>query len=404
MMMNRHSIPAAWLGLLAAAFATVPAHADVVTDWTRKTDQLIADAKIGTPPAIRIGAIVQTAVHAAVVEASARPAAAPPGALDAAVAAAHRATLVKLLPAQQAAIDALVQPALAAVADPAARAAGVAIGERAAAQVLARRADDGAGAPEAYRPHTSPGIYVPTAVPAIPQWPQRKPWLMASAAQFRPAPPPALASAAWARDYDEVKALGARNSARRSAEQTEIARFWEYSLPAIYHGVLRSVADQPGRDPVRNARLFAAAAQAMDDALIAVFDAKYHHHFWRPATAIRNGDIDGNDQTERDASWLPLIEPPMHPEFPSGHAILAATVGTIIQAEVGNTPLPVLTTSSPTAKGATRHWTRVEDFVQEVGDARIYAGIHFRSAVDAGIAMGQRIGALAVQRHLGAPH
>ena len=119
-------------------------------------------------------------------------------------------------------------------------------------------------------------------MPAAPQWPQRKPWLMTSAAQFRPGPPPALASEAWARDYNEVKALGGKHSTLRTAEQTEIARFWEYSLPPIYHGVVRSVADAPGRDVTQNARLFAAVAQAMDDAMIAVFDAKYHYNFWRP--------------------------------------------------------------------------------------------------------------------------
>ena len=105
---------------------------------------------------------------------------------------------------------------------------------------------------------------------------------------------------------------------RRSAEQTEIARFWEYSLPAIYYGVVRSVAQAPGRDATQNARLYAAMAQAMDDALISVFEAKYHYNFWRPVTAIRNGDIDGNDATVAEPRWAPLVETPMHPEYPSG--------------------------------------------------------------------------------------
>ena len=203
--------------------------------------------------------------------------------------------------------------------DGAAKSAGIAAGEEAAAAVLAARADDGAATPERYKPHTTAGAYVPTAGVAAPQWPQRKPWLMKSAAQVRPAAPPALSSAAWARDYNEVKALGGKASTRRTPEQTEIARFWEYSLPPIYHGVLRSVALQPGRDVARNARLFAAASQAMDDALIAVFDAKYTYNFWRPVTAIRNAEIDGNDATEargrRGRRWSTT---PMHPEYPSG--------------------------------------------------------------------------------------
>jgi hypothetical protein len=226
---------------------------------------------------------------------------------------------------------------------------------------------------------------------------------MSGSAQFRPGPPPVLTSVAYARDYNEVRELGARTGSKRTAEQTEIGRFWEYSLPPIYYGVVRSVALQPGRDPLRNARLLAASAQALDDALIAVFDAKYHYNFWRPATAIRNGDIDGNDATTRDASWAPLIDAPMHPEYPSGHAILAGAVGTVLVAEIGNGPTPVLATTSPTAKGATRRWASVDDFVREVADSRVYAGIHFRSALDTGVAMGQKIGATAVTRLMQSP-
>jgi len=150
---------------------------------------------------------------------------------------------------------------------------------------------------------------------------------------------------------------------------------------------------------VRNARLYAAVAQAMDDAMISVFDAKYHHNFWRPVTAIRNGDIDGNDATERDATWSSFVDSPMHPEFPSGHSILAASVGAVLKAEAGAGPL-ALATSSPTAKGATRRWTSVDEFVREVAVSRIYAGIHYRTATEAGIEMGNRIGAMAAARHL----
>jgi len=318
--------------------------------------------------------------------------------VEAAVAAAHRATLARLLPTQQAAIDAAYQAALAPIADGPAKTAGVAAGERAALDVLARRADDMAGAVDTYRPHTSAGAYVPTGTPAVPHWPQRRPWLMTSATQFRPAAPPALASERWARDYNEAKELGGKTSTRRSAEQTEIARFWEYSLPAIYHGLVRSVALQPGRDVARNARLFALVAQAMDDALISVFDAKYHYNFWRPPTAIRNGDIDANDATQRDAAWASLVDVPMHPEYPSAHSALAATVGAVLKAEIGAGTMPVLSTSSPTAKGAVRRWTSVDELVREVADARVYAGIHFRAATEAGGAMGRQIGELAAAK------
>jgi hypothetical protein len=248
-----------------------------------------------------------------------------------------------------------------------------------------------------YRPSAVAGAYVPTASPAVPHWGKRKPWLMGTAAQFRPAAPPAFASAAWQRDYDEVKSLGARNGAARTPEQTDIARFWEYSLPAIYFGAACSMASQPGRDAVANARLLAAAAQAMDDALIAVFDAKYHYGFWRPVTAIRNGDLDGNARTERQADWAPLLDAPMHPEYPSGHSILAAAVGAVLASEFGGEGAGPLATSSPSAKGATRKWSTIADFVREVSDARVYAGIHFRTATDVGAEMGGRIGSLAAK-------
>ena len=237
---------------------------------------------------------------------------------------------------------------------------------------------------------------MPTAEPAAVQWPQRKPWLLKNAAEVRPGPPPALNSDAWARDYNEVKAIGARASKLRSTEQTEIARFWEYSLPPIYFGVVRSVAQMPGRDVMRNARLFAAVAQAMDDAMISVFEAKYHYLFWRPVTAIRNGDLDGNDATEREASWSSLSESPLHPEYPSAHSILAAAVGTVLAAEIGDGPAPVLTTTSPTAKGVVRRWTTVEDFIDEVAWARVYEGIHFRTSTEVGVEMGRSIGRRAV--------
>jgi hypothetical protein len=394
------------LALAAALVSTVAtaANADVISDWNARAGGIVVESRLGTPPAVRVMAIVQTAVHEAVSDVvrnrpAPRQLSAPGASIDAAVAAANRATLAKLIPAQQASIDAAYQAAIVAIPDGPAKAAGLAAGERAAAAVLAARTDDGATAAESYRPHASAGAYVPTAAPAVPQWPQRKPWLMVSATQFRPGPAPALASDAWAANYTEVKALGGKQSAARTAEQTEIGRFWEYSLPPIYYGVVRSVTDSPGREVEQNARLFAAVTQAMDDAMIAVFDAKYHYNFWRPATAIRNGDIDGNDATVRDASWTPFIEAPMHPEYPSAHSILAAAVGTVLKAELAGGPAPVLTTASPTAKGVTRRWTSVEDFVQEVGNSRIYAGIHYRISTEVGAAMGREIGALAAMRY-----
>jgi hypothetical protein len=394
------------LALAAIALATGALHAraDVVTDWNAKTHEIIGEARLGTPPATRVVAIVQTAVFDAASAAARRtPATAQADAIAAAVAAANRVSMTKLMPAQEAAIQAAYGQALTAIADGPAKTVGIAAGEEAAQAVLAARLVDGAGAQEKYRPHTSPGMYVPTALPAAPTWPQRKPWVMHSAAQFRPAAPPALTSATWTRDFNEVKAMGGRTSTRRTAEQTEVARFWDYSMPAIYHGVLRSVAVQPGRDVLRNARLYAAASQAMDESLIAVFDAKYAYNFWRPSTAIRNAELDGNDATETDASWSSFIDTPMHPEYPSAHSILASAVGTVLKAELGSGSVPELSTTSLTAKGVTRRWTRIDDFVNEVSVARVYEGVHFRFSTEVGQAMGQQIGEAVAAKLLPQP-
>ncbi len=399
-----------WFRLLTVAFLCgigSVANADVVSDCNIHACKIIADAKPGTPAANRVLAILHTAVYEAVNAITNKyPAgefqvkAAPGSSVDAAVAAAGHEVLAKLLPSQAAAIDKDYQATLATIPDGAAKTAGIAIGESAAAAVLKARADDGAATPEAYRPSTTAGVYVPTVIPAFPQWPHRKPWLMSTASQFRPGPPPALGSAQWARDFDEIKSIGAKNSSSRSEEQTKIARFWEATLPGIYHGVVRSVADQPGRDLTQNARLFAAIGQAMDDAIIAVFDAKYFYNFWRPITAIRNADIDGNDATVRDSTWTPYIDTPMHPEYPCAHCIVAGAVGAVLKAEVGSNPLPILTTTSPTAEGASRSWTSIDDFVQEVSNARIYDGVHYRNSTEVGTAMGIEIGKLAAAKIL----
>lgn len=411
MITPRTLFPIALIVLTASVVASPMARADAVTEWNIKAGEMVVDARLSAPLANRVLAIVHAAVFEAANAVSGRyPAsalkleAAPGTSVDAAIAAASRATLVKLLPAQQAAAESAYQAALARIPDGPAKVEGIALGNRAAAAVLALRANDGAATPEAYRPHTTPGVYVPTVVPAVPQWPQRKPWLMTTAAQFRPGPPPDLKSELWARDFNEIKAIGGKASTRRTAQQTEIALFWEATLPPIYHGVVRSVANGPGREITQNARLFVAVTEATDDALVAVMDAKYHYNFWRPVTAIRNGDIDGNDATERDPSWLPLIDTPMHPEYPCAHCIVSGAVGTVLRAEIGAGPMPMLTTSSPTAKGAVRSWAKIDDFMQEVAEARIYDGVHYRNSTEVGTAMGRQIGELAVDKYLRPSH
>jgi len=399
-----------WMTLLLVATSWLAGslvEADVVTDWNITAGDIAVAAKLPPPPTYRIMALVQSAVYEAVNAITQRYPpdrvkldAAPGASIEAAVAEANRATLLQLVPSQQTAIDNAYQAALAAIPAGQAKTTGLAVGEKAAVAILAWGAEDGAATGETYRPRTTAGVYVPTVIPIVPQWPQRKPWLLTNPAQFRPGPPPALTSEVWARDYNEIQALGGKNSTRRTAEQTAIARFWEATMPPIYHGIVRSVATIAGREVTQNARLFAAVTQATDDALIAVMDAKYHYHFWRPVTAIRNGDIDGNDATEREPSWTPFIDTPMHPEYPCAHCIVSGAVGTVLQAEIGTRPMPTLTTTSVTAQGAARSWSTIDDFMQEVAQARIYDGVHYRNSTEVGTAMGKQIGALAVAKYL----
>ena len=390
---------------LAVLNVSTPARADVVTDWNMRAATIATAAGLPPPSTYRVMAIVQIAVYEAINSISRKYPPfrvridAPPGAsIDTATAAANRASLIKLVPNQHAAIEAAYQSALAGIADGAAKSDGIAVGEQAAASVLDYCASDGANAPEMYRPLTTAGIYVPTPIPIAAQWGLRRPWSMARSDQFRPGPPPELKSDAWANDYNEVKAIGARNSTQRTPEQTAMATFWQAATPAIYFPVARSVAlGQPDRDVTRNARLLAAFATAMDDAFIAVLDAKYAYNFWRPITAIRNGDIDGNDATERDAAWIPLIDTPLHPEYPCAHCIIAASVAVVLATDVGSSPMPRLTSTSPTAPGAPRSWDSADALVTEVSLARIYGGVHYRNSTEVGRAMGKLVGELVVK-------
>ncbi len=382
------------------------ARADVVTDWNIKARELVVDAGLPTPHSNRALAIVHSSVFEAVnaitkeYPSSLSLNAADDASVEAAIASAVRSSLLHLMPEQHAAIEAVYSETVDGIADSTAKTQGIEIGQQAAAQIWSAWRNDGSGSEEAYRPYTAAGIYVPTTIPAVPQWAQRQTWLLSHPAQFRPGPPPALTSEAWAEDFAEVQAMGESDSVHRSEEQTNMAKFWEATLPPIYHGVVHSVANMPGRGITQNARLFAAITRATDDAMIAVFDAKYHYQFWRPITAIRNADIDGNEATQVDSTWKPFIPTPMHPEYPCAHCVVAGTVGAILKAEIGEDATPDLWTVSYTDDGTQRHWTSVDGFIEEVANARIYDGVHYRTSTEVGTAMGLQIGALAVETYL----
>ncbi len=376
-----------------------PASADVITDWNENAVAFGVLHNIGPPPAERIIAMAQVAMFDAVnsIERKYRPyliqlPASPTTSKDAAAAAAAGTVLAGINPQTQATMKSLLESYLAAIPDSSAKAEGIRLGEAVAAKILEERANDGARAPDTYRPRTTAGIYVPTAPTAASQWPKVKPFALTSASQFRPAPPITLESAEWAADYNEIKGLGSRASTKRSARQTENARFWLMTDGRGYYPVIRTLVEARKLSLIDSARLFALAAVAREDALIAVFDAKYHYEFWRPVTAIRNGDIDNNSATERDAAWEPIDATPMHPEYPCAHCISSASLVGVMEVVFGTTEMPEVSIASPTAPGVVHRWTNVRTFSDEVSEARIWAGFHYRFSTKVGQDMGHKIG------------
>ena len=390
---------------LTAAFVGL-ARADVIMDWNAKADAIAAEKQVLPAPHSRVISMMHVAMFEAVNAIDRRY---TPYKLDlvadrstsreAAAATAAHDVLLSLYPDLKSDLDAALATSLAAVADAESKSAGVELGRQAAQGIIALRANDGSAAPESYRPNTSPGVYVPTTVPLFSTVGATTPWILETGSQFRPGPPPALDSETWTRDVNEIREFGARNSAIRTPEQTTIGRFWFFVGARTYNPIVKQAAMAKGMDLVDCARLFALTSMAGNDALVAVFDAKYTYNLWRPITAIRNADITQNPATPRDASWLPLGETPMHPEYPCAHCITSAAIASVLQAVVGD-EFGEFSLTSPTAPGVTRKWSQLQDYSTEVSNARIYAGFHYRFSTEVGSAMGKKIGELAVATQL----
>lgn len=395
--MNPHHRNA--LAAIALLGMAQSASADVIVDWNVRTLDFIVSHKMPPPPAERLLAMTHAAMFDAVnsIEHKYHPylvelRASATASKEAAAAAAAGTVLAGANASAQSELNATLAAYLAAIPDSAAKAEGIKLGEAVAVKMLAARADDGADAPDVYRPRTTPGVYVPTVTPLAAHWPGVKPFALTSASQFRPPAPVSLNSAEWAANYNEIKQLGGRVSSKRSAQQTEDARFWLAVDGRVYYPLIRSLAIEKKLDLIDCARLFALTAVARADGLIAVFDAKYHYEFWRPVTAIRNGDIDGNPATERDAAWQPFDTTPLHPEYPCAHCIESAAVAGVVQTVFGTADIPEIFMTSPTAPGVIHHWTNVHAFADEVAQARIWAGFHYRFSTRVGQDMGYKIG------------
>ena len=394
-----------------AAPARTPASPAAVVTWNAiALRTAIQVARQNQPQSQMYLAQVQAAVYNAVVAIEGRyqsyqsgMAPRPGASVDATVATAAHAMLVHLFPAQQAALDADYAAALAAVPDGPAKAAGVDVGQEAAAELIALRQGDGLEADIGFTmPTPAPGVWqLPAGITPLSPWISRlRPYLLESPDQFRPSPPPDLGSREWAEQFEEVRLVGRRDSPYRTAEQTDIALFWTTHAQAQYNTAFQRISLERGLDAVEAARLFAMGNLVGADALIACFDAKYYYLFWRPQFAIPLGDSDGNPATIGDTTWQPLLGTPNHPEYPSAHACLTSATAEVLVAFLGTQRIKLdLTSAAPNVIQRTRHYEHAHDLVREIIDARVWGGIHYRESDVKGAVLGRKVAHWTLQRY-----
>jgi hypothetical protein len=393
---------------LAAAFATNAKAQDPIADWNAIAETAVKTAGHAPPVAALDFAIVHLAIYDAVESIDRRyepyhafvPGAT--GSLSAAAAKAGHDVLVGLFPAQNTTLDEAYNNYLTAngidPSDP-----GVTVGAQAAADILALRSNDGRFPPNPppflgsmaigqWRPTPSllPGS-PPSFAPGLTPWVATvTPFTMKSDSQFRLEPPPDLASETWARDYNEVKLIGSLDSTARTAQQTDIAYFWDDSGPILWQNALRYISRNYLDSAGDAARMFALADTALADAQIACWDSKYFYNFWRPITAIPPGG--GNPNLEADPDWQPLINTPNFPEYPSGHAAVSGAVSHVLRLFFGTDELSFqMTTTNLDALQKTRTFARFSEAEDQVVDARVYEGIHYRTSDRAARTQGLRV-------------
>jgi hypothetical protein len=404
-------LPAATLlpSILAAALSVAPARADIVTDWNVTANAVMTDENVGNNPRLRNLAMVHVAMSDAINSVQARYArviattipAAPGASPEAAASAAARQILNQLYPKQKAKIDAAHAAALKGIPEGPALTQGIALGQQVAAAVQADRANDGTDAPDTHRPSASPGVYVTTAPPLFEQYARAKPWVFAKADQFRPGPPPQLSSAAYTKDYNEVKALGGTKSTARTPDQTDAVTFWRNAnFGPTWQEAARQLATAKELALPECARLFALLNMGLANAYIVNWDAKFTYLMWRPVTAIRNGDRDGNDATERDPGWTSLNPTPLHPEYPSQASINATVASAVLEAVFGPvSAIPFTATDVADAK-RTRQFKSIADMAEEHRNVRVWGGVHFRTGLDVGQDMGRKLAAHMIENSL----
>ncbi len=403
-------------GLLVLLFVPLTGRSsDVVQDW-----DAIMQATVSSQPPFpqaRFAAITQLAVFEA-VNAITREYAPYLGTItaphdaspEAAAATAAYGVLSNYFPASLSTLNAAYARSLAAIPDGPRKRAGIATGQAAAAAMIAARANDGSSPLEFFLPTSSnPGVWqltpsCPAAGGVFFNWQNVKPFGIQSASQFFLGPRPALTSGRYTRAYDEVKEVGDVNSAERPQDRTNVALFYEYEVPVlIFNDAARQITTAKPRSLSENARDFALINMAISDAAVATFYNKYLYTFWRPETAIHDAGNDGNDKTTPDPSFKPLITTPCFPSYPSAHGTLSNAAREVMEKIYGEGPFSI-TLSTPALPAVTLHYSRLEEITDDISDARVYGGIHFRTDQDAGALLGTRIGDYIVHHKLRPEH
>jgi membrane-associated phospholipid phosphatase len=379
---------------------------NIVLDWNKIALEAIRIDKTAPPVAARNLAIQHVAIFDAVntIAKTAKPylsnLTTPAGtSMEAAVATTAHRILINLYPNQTATFDNVRQKSLDVISESFAKSDGIKLGEAVASQILSVRSNDGSQLQIPYSPLTAIGKWQPTPpsfqAALLPQWPNVTPFAMTSSSQFRPSGTPALTSAEYAAEFNQVKDLGAKNNSSRTPEQTEIALFWSdgpgtYTPPGHWNQIAEVVAAQRDLSLPEQARLFALLNIGLADAAIAAWDAKYAYNSWRPITAIRQADLDNNPDTIADPTWDSLISTPPFPEYISGHSTFSGAADAILSNFFGdNVEFSIDSLGLP---GAKRSFSSFSQAADEAGMSRIYGGIHFLSADLDGLSVGNRLG------------
>lgn len=400
------------IGVLAlVACAPGIAAGDAVSDWNAIMQSTVS----GQPPfpQARSAAITQLAVFEAVNAITGDYApylgtvSAAPGASAeaAAIAAAHR-VLVTYFPGAAATLDAARASSLAVIPGGPAKTAGIATGEAAAQAVLAARSGDGSETAEFYLPSSSnAGEWqltpsCPAAGGVFLHWRKVKPFGIESADQFRLDAPPALTSPRYTRDYNEVKQVGSVNSTERPPDRADVARFYAVVTPVgVFNPAARQLSAARGTTLSENARTFALLNMAISDGAVAVFDTKYHYNFWRPETAIRFTGDDDNSRTDPDFAFTPFIVTPCFPGYPSAHGALSGAAREVLE-RIFSPATESITLSNPAMPGITLNYTKLRQITDDISDARVYGGIHYRFDQDEGAELGRKVGEYILKNHL----